>query len=126
MARLDQEHERAAKKAGLPIKLYRAWLADRTAFKRDKITVSEKELTELYRAVAANKQVIVRKYLQLFDGAKGAQRAFEAEANILARYGYAPTSQGFAANNVLTGIAVGNGEMVVSYVHQVGSKPPVR
>lgn len=44
-----------------------------------------------------------------------AQELFAADAEIMGMFGYVPTSQSFAPNNVLTGYAIGAGELTVSY-----------
>lgn len=111
----DARRLKPAKDAGLSYDLYGEWRSAVVEAKRNHITVKEKDLLVLYQAVASNSTVIVRNYLQLFGGAKHARTAFQWEANILARHGYTPTTQTFAANNVLTGKAVGSGELIVSY-----------
>lgn len=115
----DKSEEKARKEAGrlrLPPDLHADYRAQIEPMKR--VGIKDKQLLEMYQSIAAGDLIIVRKYLQLHGGSGSGMKAFQAEANVLARHGYVPTTQGFAANNALTGIAVGSGDIIVSYAKQ--------
>lgn len=72
------------------------------------------ELRKTLAAVRSAPPVIVRKYKSM-PPLSNAQELFAADAEIMGMFGYVPTSQSFAPNNVLTGYAIGAGELTVSY-----------
>lgn len=91
-------------------------LARVNAPKQQRSVLTDGERRETMRAIHGRPPVVVRKYMSL--PFRTADKAFAEDAKILANYGYFPTSQSFAANNVLTGIAIGTGDLTVSYARQ--------
>ena len=91
-------------------------LARANAPKQQRSVLTDGERRETMRAIHGRPPVVVRKYMSL--PFRPADKAFAEDAKILAEFGYFPTSQSFAANNVLTGIAIGTGDLTVSYARQ--------
>jgi hypothetical protein len=125
-------HERAeASAAGMTVDEYRGVrraeqirkqqerdeeVARAKAPKPQRLALDRQRREHIARLVHGRPRVIVRKYTS--SPFRPADKAFAEEAQILAEFGYIPTSQSFAANNVLTGIAIGTGDLIVSYARQ--------